>query len=135
MSGLDGSESRPGGLVGSARAAGATVLSLLRLRVELAAIELKEGFEQRKQMLLFGAVAAVFLNAALLLLAVVVVVFFWDSYRMAAICGVTLVYAGVGAWAYRRFHEVLHATPPPFSATLAEFEKDLDFLRGNDEPE
>lgn len=111
------------------------MLSLLRLRIELAALELKEGFEQRKQLLLFGAVAAVFLNATLLLLAVAVVVFFWDSYRMAAMCGVTLVYAGIGTWAYRRFQEVLQASPPPFSATLGEFQKDLDLLRGHDEPE
>ncbi len=135
MAGLDGSDSQPAGLAGSARAAGATVLSLLRLRVELAAIELKEGFEQRQQLLVFGAVAAVFLNATLLLLAVAVVVYFWDSHRMAAMCVVTLAYAGVGAWAYRRFQEVLRATSPPFSATLAEFQKDLDLLRGNDEPD
>ena len=135
MAGSDGSDSQPAGLAGSARAAGATVLSLLRLRVELAAIELKEGFEQRKQLLVFGAVAAVFFNATLLLLAIAVVVFFWDSYRMAAMCGVTLVYAGVGFWAYRRFREVLGAASPPFSATLGEFQKDLDLLRGRDEPD
>lgn len=111
------------------------MLSLLRLRVELAAIELKEGFEQRKQLLVFGAIAAVFLHATLLLLGIAVVVFFWDGYRMAAMCAVTLVYAAVAAWAYRRFREVLRATSAPFSATLGEFKKDLDLLRGRDDPD
>ena len=106
----------------------------MRLRLELAAIELKEGTELRRRMLVFGAVAGVFSAATLLLLALVVVVFFWDNYRMAAICGVTLVYAGIGSWAYVRFQEVLRDTPPPFSATLGEFQKDLDLLRGRNEP-
>jgi len=116
------------------RAAGATVMSLLRLRLELAAIELKEGAEQRRQLLVLGSIAAVFLAVSLLLLAVLVVVFFWDTHRMAAISGVTLVYAGIGTWAYLRFRERIRQMPPPFSATLSEFQKDLDLLRGNDEP-
>lgn len=117
------------------RAAGATAMSLLRLRLELAAIELKEGTEQRRQVLVLGGIAAVFLAVSLLLLAVLVVVFFWDTQRMAALCGVTLVYAGIGTWAYLRFREMIRQMPPPFSVTLDEFRKDLDLLRGNDEPD
>jgi uncharacterized membrane protein YqjE len=135
VSGQDESASRPEGLAGSMRAAGATAMSLLRLRLELAAIELKEGAEQRRQLLVLGSIAAVFLAVSLLLLAVLVVVFFWDTHRMSAICGVTLVYAGIGTWAYLRFRETIRQMPPPFSVTLAEFQKDLDLLRGNDEPE
>jgi uncharacterized membrane protein YqjE len=111
---------------------GATALSLLRLRVELAAIELKEGTERRRKMIVAGATAAVFLASSLLLLAVLVVVFFWDSYRMPALCAVTLVYSGVGTWAYLRFRAEMRDIPPPFSATLGEFQKDLDMLRGHD---
>ena len=111
------------------------MISLLRLRLELAAIELKEGTELRRRIVVFGTVAAVFLGASLFMLAFVVVVFFWDSHRMTAICGVTLVYAGIGTWAYMRFQALLRDTPPPFSATLGEFQKDLDLLRGQDAPD
>jgi uncharacterized membrane protein YqjE len=110
-------------------------MALMEARVELIAIELREGAELRKHMVVLAMVAAIFLALSLLLLAFGVVVFFWDSQRMAAIFGVTFVYAGIGAWAYLRFQDVARSSPPPFSATLAEFEKDLDLLRGRDEPD
>ena len=45
----------------------------------------------------------------------------------------TLVYAVVGAWAFLRFQDAVRNSPPPFGATLDEFRKDLDLLRGHDE--
>jgi len=131
----DGPPPAATGAVDSARALGASLMALLGARVELIAIELKEGAERRKQMVVLAMVAAIFLALSLLLLAFGVVVYFWESQRMAAILGVTLLYAGVGAWAYLRFQEVARNSPPPFSATLGEFEKDLDFLRGRNEPD
>lgn len=131
----DGSDTRPGTLAGSAHAAGATALSLMRMRLELAALELKEGTELRRRLMVFGAIAAVFLATSLLLLAIVVVVYFWDTHRLRAIVGVTIAYAGIGTWAGLRVRELLRDMPPPFSATLGEFQKDLDFLRGDDERE
>jgi uncharacterized membrane protein YqjE len=112
---------------------GATLLALLRVRVELVGVELKEEAERRKHMLVLALVAAFFLASGLLLAAFLVVVLFWDSYRLPAIAGVTLVYSGIGAWAFLRFRNILANSPPAFSATLKEFRKDLDFLQGHDE--
>jgi len=130
---LDKSASQATGPVGSARALGATLLALLRVRVELVAVELKEEAERRKRMVMLGFVAVLFLTLSLLLVAFLVVVLFWDTYRMAAISGVTLVYVAIGAWALLRFREAVRDSPPPFSASLEEFQKDLDLLRGRDD--
>lgn len=117
----------------SARALGGTLVSLLRVRAELIAVELEEELERRKRLLMLGFVAVVFLAPALLFVGLLVVVLFWDTWRVSAIAGVTLVYAIIGAWAFARFLEAVRNSPAPLSATLDEFRKDLGLLRGHDE--
>ena len=117
----------------SLRALGASLLALLRVRVELAAVELKEGAERSKRQFVLALVAATFLASSLPLAAFFVVVLFWDTYRLAAIAGVTLAYFAIGLWAFLNFRSTAANSPPPFSATLEEFQKDLDMLRGPDE--
>ncbi len=117
---------------GAAKALGADLVALLKLRAELAALEFEEEAARRKRLLLLGAVTAVFALATLLLVAFLVVVVFWDTYRVAALAGVTIVYGLAGSWAYRRFRDVATNSPPPFAATVAEFRKDLEMFRGND---
>jgi uncharacterized membrane protein YqjE len=117
----------------SARALGGTLVSLLRVRAELVAVELEEEVERRKRMLLLGFVALLFLAPSLLLAALLVVVYFWDTWRLSAIGGVTFLYAAVGAWAFLRFQDAVRNSPTPFGATLEEFRKDLSLLRGHDD--
>lgn len=117
----------------SARALGASFLALLGTRVDLVWLELEEEAGRRKHQLLLACIAAVFLACGLLLLAFLVVVLFWDTYRVAAIAGVTLAYLGIGAWAFLRLRTILRDSPPPFSATLAEFRNDMQMIRGSDD--
>jgi len=129
-------DARPAGGGGpgdSARSLGSSLLALLEARVELVSLELGEEAERRKRLLILGVVAAVFLMLGLVALSFLVVVLFWETYRLGAIAGVTLVHAGVGAWAVLRIREIVRESTPPFSATLAEFRKDLDMLRGRHE--
>ncbi len=121
------------GPVEAARALGSSILALLRARLELVGVELAEEAERRKRMLLLVGVAAVFLAQGLLLFAFFVVVFFWDTYRLLAIGGVTLAYTGIGIAAVVRLRAAVRDSPPPFSATLAEFRNDLDMIRGHDD--
>jgi uncharacterized membrane protein YqjE len=120
---------RGSGLAGSLRNLGASVLALIRTRVELVATELAEEKERRKEMLVLAVTAALFLALGLLLVAFLVVVLFWDSYRLIAICGVTLLYLGIGAWALLTLRRKVRENPPPFAATLAEFDQDMELLR------
>ena len=121
------------GPLGSARAAGGTLLALLRVRAELIALELKEQTDRGKRLLVLAVVAAAFLFAGLLLAALFVVVLFWDTWRLQAMAAVTLAYAGIGAWAGLRIRAILASSPPAFAATLQEFENDLALLKGRDE--
>ena len=121
------------GLVGSLQNLGATVLALIRTRIELVATELAEEKERRKEMLVLAVTAALFLALGLLLVAFLVVVLFWDSYRIIAIGGVTLLYLGIGAWALLKLRRKVRESPPLFAATLAEFEHDMELLRRRDE--
>ncbi len=120
---------RDTGLFGSLRALGATLLALIRSRTELIAIELQEERERRKEMLVLALLAALFLALGLLLVAFLIVALFWDTHRLLAIGGVTLLYLGIGGWALLQLRNKLRASSPPFSATLREFENDLEVLR------
>ena len=119
---------RPGPL-DSLHALGATFLALIGTRAELLVVELREEGERRKEMLVLAVTAALFLALGLLLVAFLVVVLFWDSYRLIAICGVTLLYLGIGAWALLTLRRKVRENPPPFAATLAEFDQDMELLR------
>ena len=124
---------REPGLIGSLRNLGATTLALIRTRVELVATEFAEEKERRKEMLILAVVGALFLALGLLLVAFFVIVLFWDNYRLLATGGVTLAYLGIGAWALVKLRRKIRESPPPFAATLAEFENDLALLKKRDE--
>jgi uncharacterized membrane protein YqjE len=121
------------GPAASLRALGATLLELLGTRAELALVELREEGERRTQMLALGLAGALFLGLALLLAALFVVVFFWETHRLAAIGGVTLLYLGIAALAFAILRAKLRASPPPFEATLRELAADRELLRGRRE--
>ncbi|MBL8512260.1 MAG: phage holin family protein [Betaproteobacteria bacterium] len=112
---------------------GATLLALVHTRAELAVLELQEEAQRRKQLVILGAIAAVFFALGLLLLAVFIIVLFWDSHRLLACLGVTLVYLGIGAGALWRMIDQARRSPPPFAATLKELNEDLNALRGRHE--
>lgn len=117
----------------SLRALGATLLDAIGTRAELAVVEMREQGERRTRWLVLAAVAGVFLALGLLLAALFVVALFWDTHRLAALGGVTLVYFGIAAVAFVRLRDELRASPPPFEATLRELAADRELLRGDDE--
>lgn len=123
---------QPDGPAGPAKALGADAATLVKLRAELVALEFEEEAARWKRLLLLGVVAGVFAHAALLAGSFLLVVVFWESYRIAALAGVTLVYAVAATWAIVRLRDLASNSPPPFAATLAEFRKDLEMFRGND---
>jgi uncharacterized membrane protein YqjE len=118
------------GVKESLGALGADVAALVRVRLELLAIELKEASERQKRMLQWAIVAALFLAAGLLASGVLVVVLFWDSHRIAAIVAVCVAYLGMGAWAFLRLRDVAENSPAPLAATIAELERDIEMIRG-----
>ena len=118
------------GPLDSVRALGASFFALVRTRIELAVIELREEGERRKAMVMHAAVAGVFLALGALLFAILVIVIFWDTHRVAAAAVMTAAYLGIGWIAFGKLKQAQREAPPPFEATLAELAQDMEAFRG-----
>jgi len=124
-------ESAPaGGLRQALARAGAAAVEFLHTRVDLAGLELAEERERAKLQFLLAGVAAMFLAFAVLCASALVVVVFWDTHRVAAIAGVTILHLVIGGMALQRLRAHQRSTPRPFTATLAELERDRQWLAG-----
>lgn len=69
---------------------------------------------------------------ALLFASLFVITSFWDTYRLAAVGGVTLFHVVVAALVFVRLRQISRGAPAPFAATLEEFEHDAAALRRPD---
>ena len=119
-----------GGLRRALARAGVAAVELVRTRVELAALEFAEERERAKLLILLGIVAATFLAFAVLCASALVVVLFWDTHRVAAIAAVTAVHFAIGVGALLRLGANKRRAPPAFQASLAELERDRQWLAG-----
>jgi uncharacterized membrane protein YqjE len=128
-----GEQPSPRDLRGAAARLGASLLGLVRTRLELASVELAEERDrvQRQLTLLLGAMA-MFMFAALFV-ATWVIVYYWNSNRLTAIAIVAVVFAGAGAALLALRSQAASAAPTPFAATIAEFERDRSALAGRDD--
>ena len=126
----DGTPGSPpsGGLRRALARAAAAMLGLVRTRLELASVEFREERERALARFVLVATAVMFLAFAVLLGSILVVVVFWDTHRVAALAGVTLVHAAIGVFALLRLKHDLRSAPAPFTATLAEFKRDGEWL-------
>jgi len=127
-----GREQSPRSLRGASARLGASLLGLLRTRLELASVELAEERDRvQQQLTLLVAAMATFMFAALFV-ATWVIVYFWDTYRLTAIAVVAIVFAGTGAVLLMLRSHAAKTAPTPFAATIAEFERDRAALAGRD---
>jgi uncharacterized membrane protein YqjE len=128
-----GSEQSPArGLGGATARLGASLLGLVRSRLELASVELAEERDRVQYQVGSLFVAIALFLFALLFAALWVVVYFWDTNRLTAIAGVAIVFAAAGAALLMWRSQAARAAPMPFAATIAEFERDRAALAGRD---
>ncbi len=120
---------------GTIRGAAGTLVELLGTRVELFGVELREETRHLQEMLVRGFIAALLLGCALVMAGVAVVVAFWDTHRMLAACGVTLLYAAGGVILFLGMRSSFRERPAAFKATVEEFQADLGTLRRREEEE
>jgi len=126
----DGNDSRSqGGVIGQMAQLAASALAMLRTRLELASVEFAEAREHIKDMVLLAAIGTVLGLFALLFASLFVIAWFWDSYRLAAVGGVTLFYVAVTVLVFARLRKISRDAPAPFGATLEELENDAAALR------
>jgi len=112
-----------------------SAFALLSARAELASVELAEERSRLTMSALLGIGAAWMLSFAVLGLAAWIVVYFWDTHRLAAIAAVTAAFALAGVAMIWRTVSMWRGAPLPFSQTIAEFEKDREWLRDRPEHE
>lgn len=118
---------RPG-LAGSLARLAESALTLLRTRAELAAVEFAESRDHARDSLVLGAVAGLALAFAWIALCVLVVVALWDGYRLAALAGLVAFHVLVALGAWLRLRAAQAGRPEPFAQTLAELERDRQWL-------
>jgi uncharacterized membrane protein YqjE len=129
MSGVDESPGPATNLLRSLVQLGGTLLATAQTRVELLTTELSEDLERGVRILLWGFVALLAGILGALLAGVTLIVYFWDTHRLGASIGVTLVFllvAAVAGWIAR---ERLQEKPRVLDATRTELQRDVAGLR------
>src|SRR5688572_10976441 len=121
----DASRPATAGLLDSLRAMGRTAAEALQVRGELFAVELREELARRRSHLLLAAVGFGFLHTALLVGTLLVAAAFWDTHRIAALGGMTVLYLACGIAAILQLRRRIAASPRPFAASMAELDQDL----------
>ncbi len=106
----------------------AASVALLKTRAELAALELAEQREHAKARIVLLAIAGAALAMAWLAACGLVVAYFWDTHRLMALVVIAAAHLAVGIVALWRLDVRRRTDPPPFSATLAELERDREWL-------
>ena len=109
---------------------GATLVAMVRTRLELVAVEARE---EAQAVLGYAAwtLLAAFLGAgACMLVALFVIVLFWDEHRLLAIAVMAGVFALAALLILAKVRAGFAARSPMLAATRAELGKDIAFIKG-----
>ncbi len=121
-----------GGILGSVRRIGASLLALAENRLHLFALEFQSEQIKFIDLLLWLGVALALGGAGLILGAVAVALVLSASARLALLVILAVVFLGAAAGILWRVRRRLRTGPGPFNETLAEFEKDRACLHSKD---
>jgi uncharacterized membrane protein YqjE len=116
------------GIVQSGRRILAILVTMVRTRLGLLAVELMEEKSRIWLMLVLTALALIFASMALLMLSLLVIVAFWDDNRLLAIGALLVFYLAAAAASLLALRHKAKMGSPLFSHTLRELSKDTDEL-------
>jgi len=119
----------PAGLAARVQAVLAGLIEIVATRIELAGSDIELQLERLRSAALLALAGLLLLALALIFGSAFVIVIFWETYRLAAIGGVTLVYAAAGIACLLVARRRMRDSPKPFEATIAELQHDLSRLR------
>jgi uncharacterized membrane protein YqjE len=126
---MESSRGTASGVLGSVRILADNLLSSVQDRVELVSVELQEE-KQRLIQIFIWISAAIFTGMMAIAFASFTVVFlFWETARVAALVGVTLVYTAAAIAIVMTFRRVLARQPRPFAASLQELKNDRSCIQ------
>lgn len=108
---------------------GATLIAMVQTRLELAAVEVQEEMQRFLGYIVLALVSLILFGVALLLAVLLVVAIFWDSYRLEAIGILAALFAVAGGAVALQVKRSFDARPRLLGATVAELNKDVNFVR------
>jgi uncharacterized membrane protein YqjE len=112
------------GLLGSIRSLADNLLGSVHDRIELISVELQEEKQRLIQVFVWIS-AAIFTGMMAIAFASFTVVFlFWESARLAALGGLTLLYTAAAIVTVLTLRRQIARQPKPFSASLQELKND-----------
>jgi len=117
---------------GPLRRLGTSLLTLSRIRLELLAIEVQEEKDRIAGLLLWAVLAALLAGFGLLMMVVLVTVALWDSYRLLALGGSTVVLIAAAVFAVLKVKGLVAQPASLFQSSLSELREDADALRRRD---
>jgi uncharacterized membrane protein YqjE len=100
----------------------------VRQRLELAALDVQDELVAWIRLLGGALAVAVFCALTLAGLGAAIVIALWDSWRIAAIAGVTVAYLAGAILSWQRLLRAWAAKPPFMAATIAELRRDGEEL-------
>lgn len=124
------SEAGDAGVIASARVALATLIEILRTRLQILGLDLEEHGQRLVQSLVLALIAACLFIVGVVCAGVLVTLWLWQSHRLLAVAFVFVLLFGGAALSAGLCLWRLRARPRPFAASLAELRKDLANLRG-----
>lgn len=128
------SDSAKGGLRGSLRQLGATVLGILQTRLALAGVELEEALQDFFAAMAVALAMMLFATLGLLVFTMLIVVAFWDTHRLLALALLSFTYLALAVYFGLRLRRTLAERTPLLQASLAELEKDRAALHDDAPP-
>jgi uncharacterized membrane protein YqjE len=119
----------PASFVHSVHVLGDHLLALVEGRLALLAIELQEEKHRLIQTFIWICAAVFTAMMTVMFASLTLVYLFWESARLAVLCGLTLFYAAALAGLIVAFRRFRARQPNPFAATLEEIAEDRACIR------
>ncbi len=113
---------------------GATLVALVQTRLELVAVEVEEESLRLMTYLMLSLLALFLFGIAIVMVAMFVVILFWDTYRLQAVLGMAVLFAGAGALLALKVRAAMAAKPRLLAHTIAELQKDIEFVKTVSQP-
>lgn len=102
----------------------ANLLGLLRIRLELASLELQDVIDHTVRALAMAVGGALLVCAGAVFGAVALVVAFWETHRVLALVGVAVLLSGAGLAVLLLMHRQSRDRAPIFKESVAQLEQD-----------
>lgn len=116
------------GLFASLKTLASTLAGVVQTRLELLSTDVAEERARLTSILVLVMIALFCLGVGAVLLTMLVVIVFWDTHRLAALGGLTLLFLGGGCVLWWQAMHKLRTKPRLFEASINELAKDREQL-------